>query len=64
MKGFRINKNKEHVKAIIEGLLRKNGYCPCKVQQIPENLCPCDEFVESKICHCDLWVKDDESCGE
>ena len=64
MKGFRINKNKEHVKVIMEGLLRKNGHCPCKVQQISENLCPCDEFVESKICHCDLWVKDDEPCGE
>ena len=64
MEGFRINKNKEHVKVIMEGLLRKNGHCPCKVQQTPENLCPCDEFVESKICHCDLWIKDDESCGE
>ena len=56
MKGCKINDNEEHVNTIIEGLKKKNGYCPCKIQQTPENLCPCDEFIETKHCHCNLWV--------
>ena len=56
MKGYKINDNEEHVNVIIEGLKRKNGHCPCKIQEIPENLCPCDEFTETKHCHCNLWV--------
>lgn len=64
MEGFRINKNKEHVNLIMEGLARKNGHCPCEIQQTPENLCPCNNFINNKVCKCDLWVKDDEPCGE
>jgi ferredoxin-thioredoxin reductase catalytic subunit len=59
MKGYRINKDKKHVDLIIEGLLKKDGYCPCKVEKIPENLCPCDEFITTGVCHCGLWVKEE-----
>lgn len=61
MKGYRISKDKERVKVIVEGLLKKDGYCPCKVQKIPENLCPCDDFINTGKCCCKLWVKDDEN---
>lgn len=60
MEGFRINSDENHTKIIIDGLIKKDGYCPCKVQKIPENLCPCDEFINEKICHCNLWIKGDE----
>ena len=60
MEGFRINSDEKHTKIIIDGLIKKGGYCPCKVQKIPENLCPCDEFINGKICHCNLWIKGDE----
>ena len=59
MKGYRINPDKEHVETIIQGLIAKNGYCPCKVQAIPENLCPCDDFINTGKCCCKLWVKDE-----
>ena len=60
MKGYRINSNTEHVNVIIKGLLKGNGNCPCKLAKTPENLCPCDEFVETGICHCGLWVKEEK----
>ena len=59
MKGYRINPDKEHVDLIIKGLLKGNGYCPCKLQKIPENLCPCDEFITTGECHCKLWTKEE-----
>lgn len=58
MKGYRISKDKERVKVIVEGLLKKDGYCPCKVQKIPENLCPCDDFINTGKCCCGFWEKE------
>lgn len=60
MKDYRINPDAKHSGRIFEGLMAKGGYCPCKIPKIPENLCPCDEFIETKECHCKLWVKIEE----
>ena len=57
MKGYKLNPDENHVDSIIKGLKSKEGYCPCKVQKIEENLCPCDEFITTGECHCKLWVK-------
>lgn len=59
MKGFKINPDKKHTGIIIEGLLKGDGHCPCKIQKTEENLCPCDEFVNEGFCHCNLWVRED-----
>ena len=59
MKGYRINPNAEHSRIIVEGLLKGDGHCPCKIQKIEENLCPCDEFLTTGECHCKLWVKEE-----
>lgn len=56
MKGFRLNPNKEYVMKIIEGTLKKDGHCPCKVSRDDSNLCPCDEFIKEKVCHCKLFL--------
>ena len=61
MKGYKINDNEEHVNVIIEGLKRKNGHCPCKIQETPENLCPCDEFINSGVCKCKLYIPEEEA---
>ena len=52
-------------KTIREGLKRTGGYCPCRLQHIPENICICKEFKEQLAdpdyhgaCHCGLYVKD------
>lgn len=58
MEGYKINPDSKHVDVIIEGLLKKDGYCPCKVQKIEANKCPCDDFVSTGKCCCNLWVKE------
>ena len=60
MKGYRINPDKEYVDRIIQGLINKEGYCPCKVLKDEINKCPCVEFIELGKCCCKLWVKEEE----
>ena len=52
------------VAAVRAGLVRRNGYCPCRLPKTPEFFCPCDEFKSqmadvaySGPCHCRLYVK-------
>ena len=52
-----LNKDKKHVDLIIEGLKKKDGYCPCRVQKIPENICCCTHFINDGDCCCKLWLK-------
>lgn len=58
MEGVRINPDKKHVELIISGLQKKDGYCPCKVGKLEENICPCDDFVKTKHCHCKLYIEE------
>lgn len=58
------NKDEKVVAAIREGLKRKDGYCPCKIPRIPENICMCEEFRNQiadpdfeGYCHCRLYYK-------
>ena len=58
MRGYRLNDDLEYVKKIIEGISRKEGHCPCRVNVEASTLCPCDEFIEKGTCKCNLFVKD------
>jgi len=60
MRGYRLNEDLEYVSKIIEGINKKDGHCPCRVNVEDSTLCPCDEFVEEGICKCNLFIKDDE----
>ena len=58
------NPDKEFVKEIKDKLKQNGGYCPCRLQRIPENMCICQEFQEqiaddsfSGYCHCRLYYK-------
>lgn len=50
----------------LQNVMKKNGgYCPCRLQHIPENLCICAEFKGqladpdfSGYCHCKLYYKE------
>ena len=60
----RLNENKELVDAIKEGLRKKNGYCPCRVEISDDTKCICKEFKEQMAdpdfegyCHCMLYYK-------
>lgn len=57
MKDFVLNPNKEYVNVIIEGILKRNGHCPCRRTQDSTTLCPCDDFVSNGVCKCNLFVK-------
>ena len=54
------------VVARLQEVMRKNGgYCPCRIQRTPENICICSEFkaqIADKdfkgYCHCNLYYKD------
>ncbi len=63
MKKYRINPDRKYVNIIIDGLMKKEGHCPCRVNVDDTTLCPCDEFVKTGICKCKLFIpieKDDD----
>lgn len=38
------NPDEEVVKLIKEGLAKKGGYCPCRLEKTEDNKCMCKEF--------------------
>lgn len=59
-----LNQDEKAVKVVREGLVRKGGYCPCRLPKNPEFFCPCDEFKGQLadpafhgLCHCRLYLK-------
>lgn len=62
---IRLNEDKELVKSLQEALKRRDGYCPCRREMIPENKCMCKEFRDQiadptyeGYCHCMLYYKE------
>ncbi len=61
---IKLNDDPEIVKRIKEGLKRKGGYCPCRLERTEEYKCMCKEFKEQiadpefeGYCHCLLYYK-------
>ena len=62
--GVVLNPDEKLVKTVREGIVRKGGYCPCRLPKTPEFFCPCDEFRAQLadpdyhgLCHCRLYLK-------
>ena len=62
--GVVLNQDEKVVKVVRDGLIRKGGYCPCRLPKNPEFFCPCDEFKGQLadpafhgLCHCRLYRK-------
>ena len=62
--GVVVNSDEKLVRAVREGIVRKGGYCPCRLPKLPEFFCPCDEFKGQLadpafhgLCHCRLYLK-------
>lgn len=62
---IRMNEDREYVDKIRAGILKREGYCPCKVQISEENHCMCREFRDQiadpefeGYCHCRLYYKE------
>ena len=61
----RLNDDADMVKKILAALEKKEGYCPCRLQRTPENICICDEFCQQiadpdfeGYCYCKLYYKE------
>lgn len=59
------NPDEKVVSAIRNGLKKKEGYCPCRIQKTDDNLCMCKEFRDQiadpnfeGFCHCRLYYKE------
>lgn len=59
-----LNPDKEIVRSVKEGLAKKDGYCPCRMEKTEDNKCMCKEFREQiadsnfeGYCHCMLYYK-------
>lgn len=70
-KGWKLNPNEGIRDSLIASLV-KDQHCPCKVEEIQENICPCkpvkgkylgaDKMIEKEgRCYCGLFLKDGES---
>ena len=62
--GVTVNPDEKLVTAVRGGVVRKNGFCPCRLPKLPEFFCPCDEFkgqladpTYHGLCHCRLYLK-------
>lgn len=62
--GVRENSEAKIASAVRAGLIRKGGFCPCRLPKLPEFFCPCDEFKGQLadpafhgLCHCRLYEK-------
>lgn len=62
--GVTVNPDAKIASAVRAGIVRKGGYCPCRIPKTPEFFCPCDEFKSQLAdssyhgpCHCRLYVK-------
>ena len=61
---IRLNEDKEMGARIREGLKKRGGYCPCRIEKTEDNKCICREFKEQiadpefeGYCHCMLYYK-------
>ena len=59
-----LNPEARIAEVVKEGLEKKGGFCPCRLQKSPEFFCPCDEFKAQMrdtafhgLCHCRLYLK-------
>ena len=58
------NSDEKIVAMIKEGLEKKGGYCPCRLEKSEDNKCMCKEFRDQiadpefeGYCHCMLYYK-------
>lgn len=58
------NEDEKIVNMIRNGLKKKDGYCPCRLEKTEDNICMCKEFRDQiadpnfeGYCHCRLYYK-------
>ncbi len=54
---MKLNTDKEHTLKVINAVFKNKGYCPCKLGEKEDNICPCKDFLENDVCKCKLFIK-------
>ena len=61
----KFNSDRKFVERLQSVMQKNGGYCPCRIQRTPENICICNEFREQindpdfeGYCHCQLYYKE------
>lgn len=60
--GFQVSEEMEEcINAGLERNKSVNGarYCPCKLDLVASNVCPCVELRTTGHCHCGLFIKEE-----
>ena len=60
----KFNSDQKFVERLQSVMQKNGGYCPCRIQRTPENICICTEFRQQiadpefeGYCHCQLFFK-------
>jgi hypothetical protein len=51
-----LNPNSETVNHIYIRLEKRNGHCPCTIEENEDTLCPCKDVRINGKCHCGLYI--------
>jgi ferredoxin-thioredoxin reductase catalytic subunit len=61
----RLSEDTAYVQKLREVMAKNGGYCPCRIQRTPENICICAEFRAqiadpdfTGFCHCKYYFKE------
>lgn len=57
MKGFYLNNDLTYTTKMVERIINKEGHCPCRIGKDETTLCPCDAFINTHECKCNLFIK-------
>jgi hypothetical protein len=49
--------NEKFKDKIIKRIVANDGFCPCVEEKLESTLCPCDEYLDTHFCHCNLYIK-------
>lgn len=60
-KGFDFNKDDNHITNIVNKLIENQGHCPTEIKnRYGHDQCPCSDYLQNDICHCKLYIKQNE----
>jgi hypothetical protein len=54
---IKLNTDSKKVEEIRKAVEENKGYCPCKIERVINNYCPCRDFRYKLECCCDLYIK-------
>jgi hypothetical protein len=43
---------------VIDRVVKRDGYCPCVVEENADTICPCLKFRTEGYCCCKLFIKE------